>query len=139
MRMTSWIRAATAAICRYQARFRRSLHPPARTTGGSRLSTRRHRWRNAEAAEELYRAGVLPHDFASLLRLFNDARKVATYEGDEPELEVQSLEDLAANLDSRSDSCAEVVVGSGSAAGGRRARGSGWRGSAGPASMSTVW
>jgi hypothetical protein len=31
MRMTSWIRAATAAICRYQARFRRSLHPPART------------------------------------------------------------------------------------------------------------
>jgi hypothetical protein len=31
MRVTSWIRAAAATNSRYQARFRRSLHPPTRT------------------------------------------------------------------------------------------------------------
>jgi hypothetical protein len=41
----------------------------------------------------------LPQDFSSILQLLNEARKVATYEGDEPELEGQSLEDIAADVE----------------------------------------
>jgi hypothetical protein len=44
------------------------------------------------------RTGV-PQDFSSILQLLNEARKVATYEGDEPELEGQSLEDIAADVE----------------------------------------
>jgi hypothetical protein len=50
-------------------------------------------------AAELHTRGVLPHDFSDILRLLNEARKVATYEGDEPDLEGQSLEDIAADVE----------------------------------------
>ena len=63
------------------------------------LDTKRHYWRKAEVAEELRGRGVLPHDFSDVLRLLNEARKVAIYEGDEPELEGQSLEDIAADVE----------------------------------------
>ena len=42
---------------------------------------------------------MLPHDFSSALRLLNEARKVATYEGDEPDLEGQSLEDISTDVE----------------------------------------
>jgi hypothetical protein len=44
-------------------------------------------------------SGVLPHDFSDTLRLLNEARKVATYEGDEPDLEGRSLEEIAADVE----------------------------------------
>jgi hypothetical protein len=49
----------------------------------------------ATAAAELHGRGVLPHDFSPTLRLLNEARKVTTYEGTEPHLNGQSLEDIA--------------------------------------------
>jgi hypothetical protein len=63
------------------------------------LETKKQHWRRAEVAEELHRRGVLPHDFSSTLRLLNEARKVATYEGDEPDLEGRSLEDIATDVE----------------------------------------
>jgi len=63
------------------------------------LNTKKQHWRKAEVAEELYKQGVLPHDYSDTLRLLNEARKVATYEGDEPDLEGQSLEDIAAEVE----------------------------------------
>lgn len=64
------------------------------------LDTKKQHWKKAEVAEDLYKKGVLPHDFSDTLRLLNEARKVATYEGDEPDLEGQSLEDIAADVES---------------------------------------
>lgn len=55
--------------------------------------------KKASAAAELHRRGVLPYDFSSTLRLLNEARKVATYEGDEPELEGRDLEAIAADVE----------------------------------------
>jgi hypothetical protein len=63
------------------------------------LDPKKQHWRKAEVAEELYKQGVLPHDYSGTLRLLNEARKVATYEGDEPDLEGQSLEDIAAAVE----------------------------------------
>ena len=62
------------------------------------LDTMKQHWRKEEVAKELHSRGVLPRDYSSLLRLLNEARKTATYEGDEPDLEDQSLEDLAAGV-----------------------------------------
>ena len=64
------------------------------------LNTKKQHWKKAEVAEELHKKGVLPHDFSDTLRLLNEARKVATYEGDEPDLDGQSLEDIAADVES---------------------------------------
>lgn len=61
--------------------------------------TQRQHWKKAEVAKELHARGVLPHDFSDVLRLLNEARKVATYEGDEPDLEARSLEDIAADVE----------------------------------------
>jgi hypothetical protein len=63
------------------------------------METKRQHWKKAEVAKDLYSQGVLPQDFSSILQLLNEARKVATYEGDEPELEGQSLEDIAADVE----------------------------------------
>jgi uncharacterized protein YutE (UPF0331/DUF86 family) len=56
-------------------------------------------FRKAEVAEELHARGVLPHDFSDILRLLNEGRKVATYDGDEPDLEGRSLEDIAGDVE----------------------------------------
>ena len=56
--------------------------------------------RKAELARELHASGVLPHDYSGTLRTLNHARKKAIYEGDEPNLEDQSLEDVATNVES---------------------------------------
>jgi uncharacterized protein YutE (UPF0331/DUF86 family) len=63
------------------------------------IDTKKQHWKKAEVAQELHRRGVLPHDFSSTLRLLNEARKVATYEGDEPDLYGQSLEDISADVE----------------------------------------
>jgi uncharacterized protein YutE (UPF0331/DUF86 family) len=63
------------------------------------LDTKQQHWKKAEVAAELHASGVLPHDFAATLRLLNEARKVATYDGDEPDLEGQSLEDIATDVE----------------------------------------
>lgn len=65
---------------------------------GHGLDTKQQHWKKAEVAKELSAKGLLPHDFSDLLRLLNEARKVATYEGDPPDLEGRSLEDIAADV-----------------------------------------
>jgi hypothetical protein len=65
------------------------------------LDTQRQHWKKAEVAEELHARGVVPHGFSDILRLLNEGRKVATYEGDEPDLEGKSLEDIAADVENR--------------------------------------
>lgn len=65
---------------------------------GHGLDTKQQHWKKAEVAKELSEKGLLPHDFSDLLRLLNEARKVATYEGDPPDLEGRSLEDIAADV-----------------------------------------
>jgi hypothetical protein len=63
------------------------------------LDTKKQHWKKAEVAKELHRAGVLPHDFSSTLDLLNAARKTAVYDGEEPELDGQSLEDVATDVE----------------------------------------
>lgn len=63
------------------------------------IETEKQHWKKAEVAVELHRRGVLTRDFSSTLRLLNEARKVATYEGDEPDLEGQSLEEIARDVE----------------------------------------
>lgn len=57
-------------------------------------------WQKAEIARQLYEREALPADFAPVLRTLNDARKEAIYEGEEPDLDGQSLEDIAAEVES---------------------------------------
>jgi hypothetical protein len=63
------------------------------------VDTKKNHWVKAEVAAELHRAGVLPQDFSSTLQLLNEARKVTTYEGEEPDFEGASLEDIAADVE----------------------------------------
>lgn len=56
-------------------------------------------WKKADAAEELYAHQAVPVDFAPVLRTLNEARKKAVYEGEEPDLGDQSLEDLATDIE----------------------------------------
>ena len=67
------------------------------------LDTRKQHWRKAEVAAELHSTGVPPHDFSDTLRLLNEARKVATYDGDEPDLDGRSLEDIATDVEAAVD------------------------------------
>jgi len=54
----------------------------------------------AEVAAELHGAGVLPVDYADTLKLLNEARKAVFYEGEDPDLRGQSLEDIASTVES---------------------------------------
>jgi hypothetical protein len=56
-------------------------------------------WRKAEIAEQLFTEGHVKHDFGPVLKILNDARKEAIYEGEEPDLDGQSLEDVAADVE----------------------------------------
>ena len=60
--------------------------------------TQRLHWKKAEAAQEMYSEGLLSHDFSRTLAILNRARKVAIYEGDEPDLSPYSLEDVASDV-----------------------------------------
>lgn len=63
------------------------------------IDTKKQHWKKAEAAKQLHDAGALPHDFSDTLDILNEARKVAVYEGEEPDLGDQSLEDIAADVE----------------------------------------
>lgn len=63
------------------------------------LDTKKQHWKKAEVAKELHESGVLPHDFSNTLDILNEARKVAVYEGDEPDLGAESLEDIATDVE----------------------------------------
>jgi hypothetical protein len=56
-------------------------------------------WKKVDAADELYAQRAVPVDFAPALRTLNEARKKAVYEGEEPDLGDQSLEDLAIDIE----------------------------------------
>ena len=64
---------------------------------GETLDTKH--WRKAEVASELFKRGAVAVDLAPPLRTLNEARKEAVYDGEEPELDGQSLEDLAAEVE----------------------------------------
>jgi len=63
------------------------------------LETKKSHWNKAEVAKELHASGVLPEDFSGTLGILNLARKVAVYEGEEPNLQGWSLEELAADVE----------------------------------------
>jgi hypothetical protein len=60
-------------------------------------------WKKAEVAEQLFAQGAVSTDLAPALRALNNARKKAIYEGEEPDLDGQSLEDIAAEVQSAVD------------------------------------
>jgi hypothetical protein len=63
------------------------------------VSTPPKHWRKVEIAEELFNKGHISFDFGPVLRTLNDARKEAVYEGEERDLDGQSLEDLASDVE----------------------------------------
>lgn len=63
------------------------------------IDTKKQHWKKAEVAAQLHATGVLPNDFSETLGILNDARKTAVYEGEQPDLGNQSLEDLAADVE----------------------------------------
>jgi HEPN domain len=63
------------------------------------IDTMKAHWKKAEAAKELHGRGVLPHDFSETLAILNEARKTAVYEGEEPDFDDHSLEDVAADVE----------------------------------------
>lgn len=56
-------------------------------------------WRKAQIAKDLFAKGAVEVDFAPALGTLNEARKEALYEGEEPDLDGQSLEDLATDVE----------------------------------------
>lgn len=56
-------------------------------------------WRKAEVAEDFLKKGFVELDLAPVLRVLNSARKEAVYEGEEPDLHGQSLEDVAEDVE----------------------------------------
>lgn len=71
------------------------------------IDTQKQHWKKAEAAKQLNESGVLPDDFSDALDTLNEARKVAIYEGTEPDLGDQSLEDIAAEVETAVDLASE--------------------------------
>jgi HEPN domain-containing protein len=57
-------------------------------------------WQKLDVAEQLQAEGRLGGDVAATLRTLNEARKQALYEGEEPDLDGKSLDELAAAVES---------------------------------------
>lgn len=57
-------------------------------------------WQKLDVAQQLQTQGRLGGDVAATLRTLNEARKQALYDGEEPDLDGKSLEDLAAAVES---------------------------------------
>lgn len=74
------------------------------------LDTERAHWKKAEVAAELHAAGDLPINYADTLKLLNEARKAVFYEGEDPDLEDQSLEDIAATVESAVEQAERAVL-----------------------------
>lgn len=62
------------------------------------IDTKRNHGLKADAAVQLHSDGHLNHDYSSLLRNLNQARKDIWYEGDEPEL-VEEIETVASEVE----------------------------------------
>jgi hypothetical protein len=73
------------------------------------LDTQKQHWKKAEIAEKLHHDGHLPVDFSETLDILNNSRKEAVYEGEEPDLDDHSLEDLAADVELAVE-CAEELA-----------------------------
>ena len=56
----------------------------------------------------LHMSGVLAEDYSTTLETLNGARKVAVYEGEPPDFEETSLEDLLADVETAVDAAAEA-------------------------------
>lgn len=63
------------------------------------IDTKRRHDLKADAAHELFERGVVSDDLSETLRALNQARKDATYEGDDPEYELDDLEALLQRVD----------------------------------------
>jgi len=74
------------------------------------LDTKNAHWRKAEVATELHATGVLPIDYADTLKLLNEARKAVFYEGEDPDLGGQSLEDIASIVESAVEQAQQVAI-----------------------------
>ncbi len=61
-------------------------------------------WKKAEVAEQLFAQDAVSTDLAPALRALNNARKKAIYEGEEPDLDDRSLEDLATEIEAAVES-----------------------------------
>jgi len=53
---------------------------------------------------------VLPTDYADTLKLLNEARKAVFYEGEDPDLGGQSLEDIASSVESAVQQAEQVAA-----------------------------
>lgn len=61
---------------------------------GRGIDTQHDHFRRASLARRLHEDGVLPEDLGSLLVRLNDARKLAVYDGREPDLRGRSWPDV---------------------------------------------
>lgn len=64
------------------------------------LETPTQHWKKAQVATQLYVKGRLVQDFADTLDMLNDGRKIAVYEGEDPDLGDSSFESLLKEVDS---------------------------------------
>jgi HEPN domain-containing protein len=55
--------------------------------------------RKADAARELFRRGIVSEDLSEALRSLNQVRKDATYEGEDPDLSAEDLEELVDRIE----------------------------------------
>jgi predicted AAA+ superfamily ATPase len=74
------------------------------------LDTKKAHWRKAEVATELHASGALPVDYADTLKLLNEARKAVFYEGEDPDLGGQSLDDIALIVESAVEQAEQVAA-----------------------------
>jgi hypothetical protein len=88
---------ATEAVTWLLASLEAAIVALAETEG---LGTPTHHWKKAQAATELHQKGSIGQDYAEMLDMLNDARKVAVYEGEDPQLGEASLKDLLAEVES---------------------------------------
>lgn len=56
-------------------------------------------WKRTEAATSLYADGVLEKDLAGLHRFLNQARKAVFYDGEDPELDEETLDDALSDVE----------------------------------------
>ncbi len=75
------------------------------------LTPQKTHWNKADVAKQLHKTGALPEDFSGTLGILNAARKVAIYEGEEPDLEGHSLEDLAVDVETAVEAAEEGQAG----------------------------
>ncbi len=61
-------------------------------------------------AAELHATGVLPIDYADTLKVLNEASKAVFYDGEDPDLKGQTLEDIASTVEPAVDQAERSVA-----------------------------